>query len=75
MKYDPPITGEMVIHSLDGELAEASILEKTGDNQYIAEYNGTRCSAIFNPFVGRYYVDDKYGVIKDKPPRDLEFER
>lgn len=75
MKYDPPIIAEMVIHSLNGELAQASILEKTGDNEYIAEYNGVKCSAIFNPFVGRYYVDDKYGVIKEWPERDLDFER
>lgn len=75
MKYNPPIIDEMVIHSLNGELAEASILEKTGDNEYIAEYNGVKCSAIFNPFVGRYYVDDKYGVIKERPERDLGFER
>jgi len=54
------------IHSLKkGEvsgLAEAVILEKIGDNQYLAEYNGIKCTAIYNPFVGRYYVDDVYGV-------------
>jgi hypothetical protein len=44
-------------------LAEATILEKTGDNEYLAEYNGVRCTAIFNIFVGRYYVDDVYGVV------------
>jgi hypothetical protein len=59
------------IHSLKDKkndrnvLGEATILEKTGDNQYLAEYNGVKCSAIFNPFVGRYYVDDVYGVVKD----------
>ena len=54
------------IHSLkngdDMGLVEATILEKIGDNLYIADYNGVRCTAIFNPFVGRYYVDDVYGV-------------
>jgi len=50
------------IHSLKGGLAEAVILEKTGDNQYLADYNGVKCSAIFNPFVGRYYVDDVFGI-------------
>ncbi len=54
------------IHSLNGELKEASILKKVGDNNYIAEFNGIKCTAIFNPFVGKFYVDDKYGVIKDK---------
>jgi hypothetical protein len=37
-----PITEQMHIHSLDGALREASIVEKTGDNQYVAEYNGVR---------------------------------
>ena len=57
----------MHIHSLDGRLAEATIIDKLGDNRYIAEYGGVKCTAIFNPFVGRFYVDDKYGVIKGKP--------
>ena len=54
------------IHSLDGGLAEATILERVGDNRYIADYNGVKCSAIYNPFAGCYYVDDKYGVIRDQ---------
>lgn len=68
MKPFKPITESMHIHSLDGQLAQATIVEKRGDNQYVAEYNGIRCTAIFNPFVGRFYVDDQYGVIKDKAP-------
>ena len=55
------------IHSLkkDGQsqLAEATIIKKIGDNLYLADYNGVRCTAIFNPFVGRYYVGDLYGLI------------
>ena len=61
-----PIIEPMHIHSLNGELREATIVEKVGDNQYVAEYNGVRCTAIFNPFVGRFYVDDKYGIIQGK---------
>ena len=57
------------IHTLGGAMAEATILEKTGDNQYLAEYNGVKCTAIFNPFVDAYYVDDKYGVVRDSQPR------
>lgn len=53
------------IHSLDGKTDRCQILGKFGDNQYLADYNGIKCTAIFNPFVGRYYVDDKYGVIKE----------
>jgi len=60
---------ECHIHTLDGGLAEATILKRTGDNQYLAEYNGVKCTAIFNPFSGRYYVDDKYGVIKEPKER------
>lgn len=59
-----PITQEMAIHSLNGNLDTATIIDKVGDNKYIAEYNGVKCTAIFNPFVGAYFVDDKYGVIK-----------
>lgn len=63
-----PITEKMHIHSLDGELRDATILERLGDNDYLAEYNGVRCHAIYNIFVSKFYVDDKYGVIKDKAP-------
>ena len=51
------------IHSLSGNLAEVEIIEKRGDNDYVASYNGKLCSAIFNPFVGCFYVDDIYGLI------------
>ena len=53
------------IHSLDGEMREATILERIGDNKYLAEYDGVKCTAIFNVFVGAYYVDDKYGVVRE----------
>jgi len=62
------------IHSLkrDGKnvLAEATIIKRLGDNDYLADYNGVKCHAIFNPFVGRYFVDDKYGVIRESPERE-----
>ena len=61
-----PITEPMHIHSLDGELREATIHKKLGDNDYLAEYDGVKCHAIYNPFVGKFYVDDKYGLIEDK---------
>jgi len=65
---------ECYIHSLKKEgqsnLAEATIIKRLGDNDYLADYNGVKCHAIFNPFVGRYYVDDKYGVIKESAGRD-----
>jgi len=56
------------IHSLKQDetnvLDEATIVKRLGDNDYLADYNGVKCHAIFNPFVGRY-VDDKYGVIHE----------
>jgi hypothetical protein len=62
------------IHSLkkDGQnvLAEATIIKKLGDNDYLAEYDGLKCHAMFNPFVGRYFVDNKYGVIREPTQRE-----
>ena len=49
------------IHSLNGKLAEVTILQYNGDNDIIVEYNGIKCTAIYNIFTG-YYVDDIYGI-------------
>jgi hypothetical protein len=51
------ITEKMHIHSLDGELREATIHKRLGDNDYLTGFNGVRCHAIYNLFVGRFYVD------------------
>ena len=51
-------------HSVDGNFAEVTILQYNGDNDIIVEYNGKKCTAIYNIFAG-YYVDDIYGVIED----------
>lgn len=59
------------IHSLKDHknnrhvLGEAEIIRSIGDNLYLAEYNGIWCTAIFNPFAGRYFVDDVYGIVKE----------
>ena len=56
------------IHSLKDRvhdhhvLGEAEIIRQIDDNLYLAEYKGVRCTAIFNFFTGRYYVDDVYGI-------------
>lgn len=60
------------IHSLNGEMREATILEKTGDNKYLAQYGDVKCTAIFNYFTGQYYVDDKYGIVRDHKPHGQE---
>ena len=60
---------EVYIHSLKDYandchvLGEAEIIRRIGDNLYLAEYQGVRCTAIYNLFVGRYYVDDLYGIV------------
>ena len=61
------------IHSLkDHEqnrhvLGEAEIIRQIGDNLYLAEVNGVKCTAIFNPFVNRYFVDDIFGIQQEIP--------
>ena len=46
-------------------LGEAEIIRRIGNNRYLAEVNGVRCTAIFNFFTGAYYVDDVYGIVKE----------
>lgn len=41
-----------------------TVLEKVGDNDYIVDYKGTKCLAIFNWFVCAYFADDVYGRIE-----------
>ena len=58
------------IHSLQDKktnthvLGKAEILEHIDNNHVIAVYQGIKCMAIFNPFVGKYFVDDVYGRIE-----------
>lgn len=53
------------IHSLSGAKDEITVLEKIGDNDYMVDYKGVRCHALFNWFVCEYYADDIYGIIKE----------
>ena len=59
------LTVNAMIHSL-GAQDEAVILHEKRNNDVIVEYKGIRCSAIFNPFTGMYYVDDLYSVLPDQ---------
>ena len=52
-----------MVHSINA-VKEVEIIEKRGDNDYLAKVGDTVCTAIFNPFVGLYYVDDVYGVVR-----------
>ena len=54
-----------MIHSLKAQ-DEVTILHEKGCNDVIAEYNGTRCTAIFNPFSCLFYVDNIYGILQDQ---------
>lgn len=51
------------VHSLNKK-AEVIIVEHIDNNHCKAIYNGLLCTAIFNPFVGSYYVDDKFGILQ-----------
>jgi len=42
---------------------EITVLEKVGDNDYIVDYKGVKCHALFNWFVCAYFADDIYGRI------------
>ena len=53
------------IHSLDGELREVTVLEQKDAMNYIVEYGGVKCTAVYNFFVCRLFVDDKYGIIQE----------
>jgi len=47
------------------ELAEVTLIKYESDSKIIAEYNGVKCTAIFNCFTGLFYVDDVYGIISE----------
>lgn len=54
-----------MVHSKE-QREEVELLEKIGDNNYLVlTKGGVKCTAIFNPFVGIFYADDKYGVINE----------
>ncbi|MBS3937213.1 MAG: hypothetical protein KGZ50_01400 [Peptococcaceae bacterium] len=65
MLYNFPFDAEAHIRSLDGQLQKVSIIRKAADNSYLAEYNGIHCSAVFNPFFNRFYVDDVRDIISE----------
>ena len=46
------------------EMDEITILEKVGDNDYIVDYKGVKCHALFNWFNCTYYADYIYGRIE-----------
>ena len=54
-----------MIHSRDAK-GQIEVLRKVGDNDYIVRTeDGVMCHAIFNFYVGLYYADDLYAVVKE----------
>jgi len=51
-----------MIHSL-GVQAEVLIISENGCNDVVAEYQGKKYTAVYNGFIGMYYVDDIYGEV------------
>lgn len=60
--YFNPFEAVAMIHSRN-EKATVKIIDRVGDNDYRAVYNDLICTAIYNPFVGLFYVDDKFGIV------------
>ena len=60
-----PFKAQAHIHSLNGKIDEITVLKKVGENDYIADYKGVKCHALFNWFNGMYYADDVYGIVKE----------
>ena len=42
-----------------------TVLEETGNNEYLVDYRGVKCSAIFNTANFQYYADDVFGRKKE----------
>lgn len=53
------------IHSLNGEMAEITVLEEVGNNDYIVDYKGVKCHALFNCFVCQFYADDVHRRVEE----------
>lgn len=60
-----PFKAKAHIHSLDGAIGEITVLENKDNTNYIVDYNGVKCTAIFNWAICSFFVDDIYGIIKE----------
>ncbi len=43
---------------------EITVLDKVGDNDFIVDYKGVKCHALFNWFLCAFFADDIYRRIK-----------
>ena len=53
-------------HSRKGEMDEITVLKELGNNDYIVDYKGVKCHALFNWFVCEFYADDIYRIVKEE---------
>lgn len=60
-----PFQTQAHIHSLKGGMDEITVLKKVEDNDYIVDYKGVKCHALFNWFVCQFYADDIYRIVKE----------
>lgn len=47
------------------EMDEITILKQVGANDYIVDYKGVKCHALFNWFVCQFYADDVYRRVEE----------
>ena len=59
-----PYKTQAHIHSLNGKMDEIIVLEDLGNNDYIVDYKGVKCHALFNWF-NCNYADDVYSIVKE----------
>lgn len=55
-----------MVHSIGAPVNGVEIIAESGNNKVLARYNGVYCTAVFNPFVCMYYVDDVYGILTEE---------
>lgn len=60
-----PFQTQAHIHFLDGKMDEIIVLQEIGNNSYMVDYRGVKCSAIFNWYNGTWYADDVYGRLNE----------
>ena len=60
-----PYKTQAHINSLNGKIEEITVFDKVGDNDYIIDYKGVKCHALFNWFNCTYYADDVYALVKE----------
>ena len=65
-----PYKTQAHINSLNGKMDEIIVLEDLGNNDYIVDYKGVKCHALFNWFVCQFYADDIYGIVKEDECND-----